>query len=209
MERAADRIVVAPEALRRRLADDHHRRRRRACRVGEVAAAQQRNAHRLEEPRAHDPPVGRNRRVRRQRRLAGGRRSASSCSCPRRTECRSRHRRPRTPGIARSDSSSSGRTRALSRRRICVRGSDSWNVSRPPGWKPSWTRCSSNSVCTSRPAPIEQHRRQRELRRGEAVAKARPRTARGPRRLLQHRVQVGLRRVPRRRDAEEHARSPA
>ena len=50
-EALADWILVRPELPRHRFADQHDRRRRRRVGVGELAAAHNRNAHRLHELR--------------------------------------------------------------------------------------------------------------------------------------------------------------
>ena len=60
-------------------------------------------------------------------------------------------------------------------------------------------------LCVSSPAPTSSTVASASSAGGEAVAQPRPRAARRARRLLEHVVQVGLRRVPRRREAEQQA----
>ena len=59
---SADRVGVAEEFLGGGLADDHHQLRRLDIRVGEGAAAQQRDAHGVEVAVADAAPVDRARR---------------------------------------------------------------------------------------------------------------------------------------------------
>src|SRR4029453_18854730 len=59
MQYASDWVVASPEAARSRLAhDDHQWRGRRSVGIQELAAAHNRDVHRLEVSRADDAPVG-------------------------------------------------------------------------------------------------------------------------------------------------------
>ena len=206
MEHAAERIGVAPESLRRRLADDDDQRRGGgSVGVEELAPAQQRDVHRLEVARAHDAPVGRHRGVRREAATARSSRSASSCSCRCRTGCRSTPRRRARPASRAATRAACDRTRARVSGGYVVAGSASWNVSRRSGSNPRLTCCSRSRLCVRSPAPISR------IVASASSAAARPLRRRGRAPLdarvacFKHLVQVGLRGVPRRRDAEEQS----
>ena len=154
MERAAERIGVAPEAPRRRLADDDDQRR-----------AGRRIGVRNSRPRSSGMLIawknpGSRRASRSEWRCpaaaatARSSRSASSCSCRCRTESRSTRRRRARPASRAATRAACGRTTALCSAGYFVRGSASWNVSRRSGWNPRLTCCSRSRLCVSRPAPI-------------------------------------------------------
>ena len=199
----ADRIGVAPEPLRRRLADDDDQRRAgRRIGVGEVAAAQHRNVHRLEEAGRHHSPVCRDRGLRRQRRRAGG-----------------RDRRLRVRPVAERDTARRAgsahawcRSQRLEQRaiehnalldRIFRARQRDLEGQQTIGLKPEADVLQAQQALGQQPGPDQQNRRERELHGGEAVAQAWARTARRARHLFQDLVQVGLRRMERRRDAEQ------
>ena len=104
--------------------------------------------------------------------LPGRRESASSCSCRCRTECRSTPRRRARQASAAAIRGASDRTSArLCRPRYRAAGGARSGTSAAPAARSRGVRAAAaTSVWISSAAPIEQHRRQRELRRRKAVA---------------------------------------